>query len=81
MRPNTFFIIAVLAFVLLAPPAAAQAGADTVRLSLQEAVTRAMVISEEVQMARAQRSLAEAQIMQIRSFASRTSRNSSCTCA
>lgn len=60
---------AALLALLAAAPLAAQTPRDTVPLTLQEAVTRALATSEEVQTARAQRSLADAQIMQARSGA------------
>jgi outer membrane protein len=54
---------------LAAAPLAAQTPGDTVSLTLQQAVARALATSEEVQTAREQRSLAEAQITQARAGA------------
>jgi outer membrane protein len=51
------------------PLAAQQLSQDTVRLSLSEAVSRAVALSEEVETARAQRSVASAQITQARAGA------------
>jgi hypothetical protein len=61
---------AVLAAVALAAgPAAGQATQDTLRLTLDGAVARALATSEEVQTARAQRALAESQVVQARAGA------------
>jgi outer membrane protein len=61
---------AVLAAVALAAgPAAGQATQDTLRLTLDAAVARALATSEEVQTARAQRALAESQVVQARAGA------------
>jgi outer membrane protein len=62
-------LMAAVAVFAVAPPLAAQVPADTARLTLQEAVARAVATSEEVEMARAQRSLAGAQITQARAGA------------
>jgi outer membrane protein len=61
-------MLATLA-LLAAAPVAAQVPGDTVPLTLQGAVTRALATSEDVQTARQQRLLAEAQITQARSGA------------
>jgi outer membrane protein len=60
---------AALAAALLSMPAAAQVPADTVALTLQEAVTRALATNEDVQTVRTQQALAEAQITQTRAGA------------
>jgi outer membrane protein len=62
-------VAAVLLAGAGAGPLTAQVPRDTVPLTLQAAVTRALQTSEEVQTARAQRALADAQIMQARSGA------------
>lgn len=62
-------VLALLAVALLAVPLAGQEPRDTLVLTLEEAVTRALATSEEVQTARAQRSLADAQITQARAGA------------
>jgi outer membrane protein len=60
---------AVAATVLSWSAVEAQVPADTVRLTLQDAVSRAVRESEEVQAARVQRSMADAQIVQARAGA------------
>lgn len=61
--------IAGVAALLAAAPAAAQAPGDTVGLTLQDAVRRAMAGNEDIQLARAQQGLANAQITQARAGA------------
>jgi outer membrane protein len=68
-KPGSGILTAAAALLLAAPLGAQVAPADTARLTLQEAVSRALATSEEVQAARAQRSLAEAQITQARAGA------------
>lgn len=65
IRTVTLVAVAVLA----SQPLSAQEARDTLPLTLAEAVTRALATSEEVRTARAQRSLADAQITQARSGA------------
>jgi hypothetical protein len=60
---------ALLAVAVMAAPLAAQAPADTLPLTLEQAVSRALGTNEEVQTARVQQSLAEAQITQTRAAA------------
>jgi outer membrane protein len=60
---------AAVVAALTAGPLGAQAPVDTLSLTLQDAVARALATSEEVQTAREQRSLAEAQITQARAGA------------
>ena len=54
--------LTVLLWLVVAVPAAAQVGPDTVRLSLDDAVRRALDLGEEVRMARAQVSDARGQV-------------------
>jgi outer membrane protein len=62
-------VAALTAVVAVTPAAAQQATADTLALSVQEAVALAMSRSEEIATARTQRALADAQITQARAGA------------
>jgi outer membrane protein len=62
-------ILGLLFVVLATGPLGAQGRADTVSLTLSEAVSRALATSEEVETARTQRLLADAQITQTRAGA------------
>jgi outer membrane protein len=62
-------VLGLLLAAVAAAPLGAQVRADTVSLTLSEAVARALATSEDVETARTQRLLADAQITQARSGA------------
>jgi outer membrane protein len=66
---KTGWSVGVLVGVLAATPAGVQAQQDTLRLTLDAAVSRALATSEEVETARQQRAMAGAQITQARAGA------------
>ena len=62
LQPMKRHVIAVVFALLAAPPFAAAQRADTLQLSLPNAISIALDLSDEVRLSRAQAEIAEAQV-------------------